>query len=45
MPSVVNYGQGQIPLVGKLAQEIATRDPKIPSAQLKDYLGAANWRE
>lgn len=39
MPSVVNYGQGQIPLVGKLAQEIATRDPKNTISSIKRLLG------
>jgi len=39
MPSVVNYGQGQIPLVGKLAKEIATRDPKNTISSIKRLLG------
>ena len=39
MPSVVNYGRGQIPLVGKLAKEIATRDPKNTISSIKRLLG------
>ena len=39
MPSVVNYGQGQIPLVGKLAKEISTRDPKNTISSIKRLLG------
>ena len=39
MPSVVNYGQGQIPLVGILAKEIATRDPKNTISSIKRLLG------
>ena len=39
MPSVVNYGQGQIPLVGKLAKEIATRDPINTISSIKRLLG------
>ena len=39
MPSVVNYGQGQVPLVGKLAKEIATRDPKNTISSIKRLLG------
>ena len=39
MPSVVNYGHGQIPLVGKLAKEIATRDPKNTISSIKRLLG------
>ncbi len=39
IPSVVNYGQGQIPLVGKLAKEIATRDPKNTISSIKRLLG------
>ena len=39
VPSVVNYGQGQIPLVGKLAKEIATRDPKNTISSIKRLLG------
>ena len=39
MPSVVNYGQGQIPLVGKLAKELATRDPKNTISSIKRLLG------
>ena len=39
MPSVVNYGQAQIPLVGKLAKEIATRDPKNTISSIKRLLG------
>ena len=39
MPSVVNYGQGQIPLVGKLAKEIATRDPENTISSIKRLLG------
>ena len=39
MPSIVNYGQGQIPLVGKLAKEIATRDPKNTISSIKRLLG------
>ena len=39
MPSVVNYGQGQIPLVGKLAKEIATRAPKNTISSIKRLLG------
>ena len=39
MPSVVNYGQGQIPLVGKLAKEMATRDPKNTISSIKRLLG------
>ena len=39
MPSVVNYGQGQIPLVGKLAKEISTRDPENTISSIKRLLG------
>ena len=39
MPSVVNYGQGQNPLVGILAKEIATRDPKNTISSIKRLLG------
>ena len=39
MPSVVNYGRGQTPLVGKLAKEIATRDPKNTISSIKRLLG------
>ena len=39
MPSVVNYGQGQVPLVGKLAKEIATRDPKNTISSIKRLIG------
>ena len=39
MPSVVNYGQGQVPLVGKLAKEIATRDPENTISSIKRLLG------
>ncbi|MGB0559370.1 MAG: Fe-S protein assembly chaperone HscA [Pseudohongiellaceae bacterium] len=42
MPSVVNYGQGQIPLVGKLAKEISTRDPKNTISSIKRLLGRSN---
>ena len=39
VPSVVNYGQDQIPLVGKLAKELATRDPKNTISSIKRLLG------
>ena len=42
MPSVVNYGQGEFPLVGKLAKELATRDPKNTISSIKRLLGRSN---